>query len=564
MERSRTGATLLLEQLHRCGVEVAFGYPGGAIMPLYDAMLGGPVAHYLVRHEQGAAFAAGGYARASGRLGVCVATSGPGATNLITGLTDALMDSVPVLAITGQVRSSLLGTDAFQEADVTALTAACTKYNTIVTSVDDLPRAVERCVRIALHGRPGPVLLDVTNDVLKSAASAPTVRRPQTRSGRRTPDEAAAASAAAGRAAEIILKSRRPMLVVGGGCRAADSVAAFRRLVALLGAPSVATINGLGAADPADEHHLGMFGMHGHKAANIAVSRADCILALGMRFDDRVTGDVTRFAQGKTIMHCDIDASEIGKIVPADVALVGGVARTIQLLIEAVERSAPPDLADWRDEVERLRRPLPRARNEDGALSATDLLDAFAALVDRDAIVTTDVGQHQMWAAQRLRPSQPRNFLTSAGLGAMGFGLPAAVGAQVARPDAQVIAIVGDGGLQMTMHEFATIRRYELPVKILVLDNRHLGMVRQWQELFYDRRIIATDLWDNPDFCAIAGAYGIPAGRVAHSGDLLEAIRTMLHAPGPYVLHAACHPADNCFPMVPPGKHLDEVVEQAG
>lgn len=558
MSHRKTGGHVLLDALSAHGVDTAFGYPGGAIMPLYDALFESSIKHYLVRHEQGAVFAAGGYARTSGRLGVCFATSGPGATNMVTGLTDALMDSVPVLAITGQVRSALLGTDAFQEADVTSITAPCTKYNAIVSTVDEIPKAVARCVRAARSGRPGPVLLDVTNDALKAIAATDAVPA--------AAQEVKKHGALRGDAAEairLIASSKRPVIIVGGGCRAADAVNEFREFARLINAPVVATINGLGAADPISDRNLGMFGMHGHKAGNIAVGRADCLVALGMRFDDRVTGDLTKFGRGAKIIHCDVDPMEINKIVPCHASLVGDLRESLTALLAAAHACALPDYADWWAEVSSLRRPLPRARNDSGALSATDLLDAFAALVDRDVIITTDVGQHQMWAAQRLRPSHPRNFLTSAGLGAMGFGLPAAIGAQVARPDAKVVAIVGDGGLQMTMNEFSTIRRYELPVKVLVLDNRHLGMVRQWQEMFYDRRVIATDLWDNPDFCAIARAYGLRANRVDRAADLRAAIGDLLDSREASLLHCACYPVDNCFPMIPPGKHLDQIIEEA-
>ncbi|MDE2572214.1 MAG: biosynthetic-type acetolactate synthase large subunit [bacterium] len=557
-----TGSRLLLSVLEAHGVDAVFGYPGGAIMPLYDALPQARLTHYLVRHEQGAAFAAGGYARTTGRLGVCMATSGPGATNLVTGLVDALMDSVPVLAITGQVRSGLMGTDGFQEADVVGITGPCTKHNVLVTEAAQIPQAVGRAIRLATTGRPGPVLVDVTNDALKERIEweGPLLEPPRYPRRAEEPQQHDV-HVLATEAIAAIARAERPLIIVGGGTRIAGVITEFRRLAALLGAPIVATINGLGTPDPADDHYLGMFGMHGHKAANLAVTRADCMLALGMRFDDRVTGDVSKFGRGATVIHCDIDPSEIGKIIPADIGIVGDLRETIAALTAVAEIATMPSYAEWLGEIEGLRRPLPRARH-DGELAATDVLDALTAMMEPGTVVTTDVGQHQMWTAQRVRLQSSRDFLTSAGLGAMGFGIPAAVGAQVARPRDRVVAVVGDGGFQMTMHELATIRRYDLPLKVVVIDNRHLGMVRQWQELFFDRRIVATDLYDNPDFCTLASAYGIRSARVERPDELHGALREMLEAEGAYILHCACFPTENCFPMVPAGRHIDEMLER--
>ncbi|TAM59893.1 biosynthetic-type acetolactate synthase large subunit [bacterium] len=558
-----TGSRLLLAVLEAHGIDSVFGYPGGAIMPFYDALLHGGLTHYLVRHEQGAAFAAGAYARTTGRLGVCVSTSGPGATNLVTGLLDAMMDSAPVLAITGQVRSALMGSDGFQEADVVGITSPCTKFNALVTRAADIPATVEKAIRIATSGRPGPVLVDVTTDALKERLTwdAPLTRSAE-RSGYGEGGRAPELNIAATEAIAALARAERPVIIVGGGTRIAGVVQEFRRLAALIGAPVVATLNGLGTADPSDARYLGMFGMHGHKGANLAVTRADCMLALGVRFDDRVTGDVSKFGRNATVIHCDIDPSEIGKIIHVDVPVVGDLRETIAVLTEVAQVATMPSYEPWLAEVAALKRPLPPARHENGELSATDVLDALAALMEPGTVVTTDVGQHQMWAAQRVRLESSRDFLTSAGLGAMGFGLPAAVGAQVARPGDTVVAILGDGGFQMTMHELATIRRYELPIKIVVMDNRHLGMVRQWQELFYERRIVATDLYDNPEFCTLASAYGIASTRVDRPEDLHRALREMLDSSGAFLLHCACFPTENCFPMVPAGRHIDEMLER--
>ncbi|TAM89168.1 biosynthetic-type acetolactate synthase large subunit [bacterium] len=558
-----TGSRLLLSALKAHGIDTVFGYPGGAIMPLYDVIPQSGLTHYLVRHEQGAVFAAGAYARTTGRLGVCVSTSGPGATNMVTGLLDAMMDSAPVLAITGQVRSALMGTDGFQEADVVGITSPCTKHNALVSRAADIPAAIERAIRIATSGRPGPVLVDVTTDALKERLTWDAPLRQEAERPRAFQDVPSAdLNVQATEAIAALARAERPVIIVGGGTRIANVIQEFRRFAALIGAPVVATLNGLGTAEPGDPHYLGMFGMHGHKGANLAVTRADCMLALGMRFDDRVTGDVGKFGRNATIIHCDIDPTEIGKIIPVDIPVVGDLRETIAVLTQVAEVATMPSYEPWLTEVATLRRPLPPARHENDELSATDVLDALAAMMEPGTVVATDVGQHQMWMAQRVRLESSRDFLTSAGLGAMGFGLPAAVGAQVARPKDPVVAVVGDGGFQMTMHELATIRRYELPVKIVVIDNRHLGMVRQWQELFYDRRIVATDLYDNPEFCTLASAYGIRSARVERAEDLHRALREMLESDGAFLLHCACFPTENCFPMVPAGRHIDEMLER--
>jgi acetolactate synthase-1/2/3 large subunit len=552
------GARAVLAALKRAGVDAIFGYPGGTIMPLYDAMYGdAAIRHYLVRHEAAAVFAASGYARTTGRVGVCCATSGPGATNLVTGLLDAFMDSVPLVAITGQVRSVLMGTDGFQEADVCAITQSVTKCNILVRDVNDVESAIARAFRIAASGRPGPVLVDIPTDVLKAAidgaigaAAAPPVRL----------DPAPAPDAIA-RAAELLCRAERPVLIAGGGVRSPAAVAAFRRLAALTGAPVATTINGLGAATPADPADLGMLGMHGTKAANLAVHRADCIVAVGMRFDDRVTGRTDRFARDAAIIHADIDASEFDKIIPSRVALHGEAAATLGALNAELERRPAVNFRPWAEAAAALAQPLPSDRVAAGTLKATDVLDRFFATLPADAIVTTDVGQHQMWAAQRIRPREPRAFATSAGLGAMGFGLPAAIGAQVAHPGRSVFTIVGDGGFQMSLAELATLRRYDLPVRIVLIDNRNLGMVRQWQELFYDERYSATNLSDNPDFAAIAAAYGVTAVYVDDPADLDAALAQVRDARGPALLHCACFPEENVWPIIPAGAGIDDVMD---
>ncbi|HEY0394190.1 MAG TPA: biosynthetic-type acetolactate synthase large subunit [Candidatus Elarobacter sp.] len=553
-----TGAQAVVAALEREGVDTIFGYPGGAIMPLYDALYRHRVRHVLVRHEAAAAFAASGYARTSGRVGVCCATSGPGATNLVTGLVDAMMDSVPLVAITGQVRTELMGTDGFQEADVCAITQPVTKRSVLVSDADGIGRAIAEAFALARDGRPGPVLVDIPNDILKTTITdltappiKPFVRRGE---GPRVSD------AAVRDAAARIRSARRPVAIVGGGVRF-GAVDAYRAFAALLGLPHTATINALGAAAPGDGNYLGMLGMHGLKAANKAVQRADLIVALGMRFDDRVTGKPDRFARGASVIHADIDATEFGKIVLADVALHGDLDATLRALVAELERGHVPRFDDWAAEARLLGGPLPSDRVADDVLSATDVLDRVFAALPRDAIVTTDVGQHQMWAAQRARPTEPRRFATSAGLGAMGFGFPAAVGAQFAHPDSPVFAIVGDGGFQMCLPELATLRRYDVPVKIVLIDNQNLGMVRQWQEMFFSQRYSATNLSDNPDFAAIARAYGIEAFSLGSPASADATIEAFVASRGPALLHCACHPTENVWPMIPAGMTVDDLME---
>jgi len=553
-----TGAQLILDVLADEGVETVFGYPGGAIMPLYDALYGHSIRHILTRHEQAASFAAGGFARATGKVGVCFATSGPGATNLVTGLLDAQMDSVPVVAITGQVRTPLMGTDAFQEADVTSITGSATKRSVCVRDVTQLERTLRAAFRLARGPRPGAVLVDVPQDVLKAACARVNPLAPR----RRAQPLRKATDAALDATIELIRNARRPVAIVGGGARSAGATHLFREFCALLELPHTATINGLGCSESDDPRFLGMLGMHGWKAANLAVNDADLILAFGMRFDDRVTGRPDRFARGASIVHADADASEFGKVIAPHVALHGDLRYTLAQLAQRLARmEARPSFDAWARAAHSLGGPLPTDRAPHDELSATAVLDRFFAQAPADAIVSTDVGQHQMWAAQRQRAAHPRNFLTSAGLGAMGFGLPAAIGAQFAFPKRSVTAIVGDGGFQMSIAELATIARYELPVKILLIDNQRLGMVRQWQELFYERRYSAVDLSDNPDFVAIARGYGIPAACVADVAALDGAIAKMLASDGPALLHCACFPAENVWPLIPAGTSVGEMLE---
>ncbi|MBV8423726.1 MAG: biosynthetic-type acetolactate synthase large subunit [Candidatus Eremiobacteraeota bacterium] len=555
MERS--GSQLVLDALADEGVDVVFGYPGGTIMPVYDALFEERrMQHVLVRHEQGAAFAAGGYARSSGRVGVAIATSGPGATNLLTGLLDANMDSVPVVAITGQVRSQLMGSDGFQEADVTSMAQPATKRAFLVRRVDEIYKTVREAFAIARGPRPGAVLVDIPTDVLKMKTRAQPEWVPAAPTSSPAFDDRTVEAAA-----RLLASARRPLVIAGGGVKSAGAIAPFRELMRILGAPYTATINALGCAEPGDAKFLGMLGMHGTKRANRAVNACDVILGLGMRFDDRVTGRVDKFAQQAEIIHFDIDGSEFGKVVDPTVGVRGCLAETLPALVNALRREAPRSYAKWLSELEAFASPLPVDRAEDGHLSATTVLDRFFAHAPRNMIVTTDVGQHQMWAAQRQNVDGCTRFVTSAGLGAMGFGFPAAIGAKMANPQSTVVAIVGDGGFQMTMNELTTMMRAQAPVKILLIDNQRLGMVRQWQHLFYDRRYSATDLSDNPDFLMIALAHGVPGRVVENADELDDAIREMFADDRPMLLHCACYPHENVWPMIPAGAALDDLIE---
>jgi acetolactate synthase I/II/III large subunit len=553
------GAQAVVAALDREGVDFIFGYPGGAIMPMYDALFQHPVRHVLCRHEAAAVFAASGYARTSGRVGVCCATSGPGATNLVTGLLDAFMDSVALVAITGQVRTELMGTDGFQEADVCAITQGITKRNFLVTDSTKIASTLHEAFALARSGRPGPVLVDIPSDLLKAQLETHYVTeavKPPARPRTTTRVSDAAVRDAVAR----IRAAKRPVAIIGGGVRA-GAVEAYRTFVSLLGLPHASTIMALGAAAHNDDAYLGMLGMHGLKAANKAVQRADVLIALGMRFDDRVTGKPDRFARTATVIHADIDATEFDKIIHADVSLHGDLRDTLEALVAELVRTHVPRFDEWAAEARSLGGPLPSDRLDGKVLSATDVLDRFFAALPSDAVITTDVGQHQMWAAQRARPAHPLNYATSAGLGSMGFGFPAAIGAQFARPEAPVFAVVGDGGFQMCLPELATLRRYKVPAKIVLIDNQNLGMVRQWQELFFSERYSATNLADNPDFTAIARAYGIEAFSLNDPRDADDTIARFIAHRGPALLHAACHPTENVWPMIPAGMTVDDLME---
>ncbi len=555
-----TGAEILWECLVREGVTDIFGYPGGAILPAYDAMLKFPIRHVLVRHEQGATHMADGYARASGRVGVAVATSGPGATNMVTGIATAMMDSSPIVCITGQVGSRLIGSDAFQETDITGITLPITKHNYLVTRAADVAPAVREAFHIAQSGRPGPVLIDITKDAQQSScefdweAAAPVA----------TPARPARAldRDAIERALALIKSARRPVVLAGHGIMLGGAVNEFRAFVDATGIPVAVTLLGIGGLPASHPHNLGMMGMHGEAWVNTAIQEADLLIALGMRFDDRVTGNLKTYAPHAKKIHVDIDAAEIGKNVPTDVGIVADLATVLR----AWQPNLPTlDLSDWMQRIDTLKgdsavrdiQGLP----DDGHLYAAHVIHDLWRATDGRAIVVTDVGQHQMWEAQYYKHEAPRSLVTSGGLGTMGFALPAAIGAKMACPDAEVWAVVGDGGFQMTMCELATAVQEQLDVKVAIINNGYLGMVRQWQEFFYEKRYAATPLL-SPDFAKVAGAYGIEACTIRSRADVIPAVKNARRHRGPVVLDFRVEQEDSVYPMVPAGADLHAMIRR--
>ncbi|WP_044866858.1 acetolactate synthase 2 catalytic subunit [Enterobacter ludwigii] len=544
------GAQWVVHALRAQGVDTVFGYPGGAIMPIYDALYDGGVEHLLCRHEQGAAMAAIGYARATGKTGVCMATSGPGATNLITGLADALLDSVPVVAITGQVASPLIGTDAFQEVDVLGLSLACTKHSFLVQSLEELPRVMAEAFEVANSGRPGPVLVDIPKDIQVALGDLEphfsTVE-----------SDDAFPHVAVEEARQMIAHAKQPMLYVGGGVGMAQAVPALREFIAVTQMPATCTLKGLGAVDANYPYYLGMLGMHGTKAANLAVQACDLLIAVGARFDDRVTGKLNTFAPNANVIHMDIDPAEMNKLRQAHVALQGN----LNTLLPALQQ--PLKIDAWRQHTADMRVEHTWRYDHPGdAIYAPLLLKQLSDRKPADCVVTTDVGQHQMWSAQHMTYTRPENFITSSGLGTMGFGLPAAVGAQVARPNDTVICISGDGSFMMNVQELGTVKRKQLPLKIVLLDNQRLGMVRQWQQLFFQERYSETTLTDNPDFLILASAFGIPGQHITRKDQVEAALDTMLSSEGPYLLHVSIDELENVWPLVPPGASNSQMLEK--
>jgi acetolactate synthase-1/2/3 large subunit len=555
-----TGAEILCETLTRLGVRHIFGYPGGAILPVYDALGKSKLHHILVRHEQGATHMADGYARATGGVGVAMATSGPGATNMVTGIATAMLDSSPVVCITGQVSSKLLGSDAFQEVDITGITMPITKYNVVVSKAEDIARTLREAFHIANSGRPGPVLVDITKDAQQASAEfdwdAAVPKLPPKRV-RDNHDQAEF-----DRAVELLNTAKRPVILAGRGIMLSGAMRQFEEFVHTSNIPVAMTLLGIGCFPASDPMNLGMMGMHGEAWVNTAIQEADLLIAVGMRFDDRVTGDLRTYARNARKIHIEVDRAEINKNVKVDAALVGDAGETLAKLLPHIDER---NHGAWLGHIKELKgdsavrdiQSLP----DSGHLYAAHVINDLWKVTKGDAIVVTDVGQHQMWEAQYYHHDEPRTLITSGGLGTMGFALPAAIGAKFARPDAEVWVLVGDGGFQMTSCELATIVQEKINIKIAIINNGYLGMVRQWQEFFYDKRYVATPLVA-PDFAALANAYGIRGERVTSRKEVVPTIESARNTDGPVLLDFRVEQEDSVYPMVPAGAALHDMIRR--
>ncbi len=560
MTRKREGADVVWEALLAEGVDVVFGHPGGAILPVYDASTKYPIRHVLARHEQGAAHMADGYARATGRVGVAMATSGPGALNLVTGLATAMMDSVPIVAITGQVPTYLLGTDAFQETDVVGVTLPITKHNFLVTDVNELPWVLRAAFKIARTGRPGPVLVDICKDVQTDLTDRP-LPDPEDIHIPGLERKPTVDIQAVRRAAELINNASRPLIIAGHGVLMAHAERELQALAEKAGIPVTTTLLGIGSIPETHPLALGMSGMHGEAVSNFALQECDVLIAVGMRFDDRVTGKLEEFAPKAKIVHFELDPSEVGKNVEPTVAVVGDAKESLQLLLPLIKERRHPE---W---MQRLQRWKEESQERDAVNVETEelippqVIRELWYVTEGNALIASDVGQHQMWEAQYFMHQRPNQLFTSGGLGTMGYGLPAAIGAQVGKPEEKVWAVVGDGGFQMTIQELGTVAQEKVPVKIAIIRNGYLGMVRQWQQLFYERRYAATPIL-SPDFVKLAEAYGIPARRVTRRSELHEALKEAHEADTPYLLDLEVVEEFNVYPMVAPGERVDNMLRR--
>ena len=560
------GARMLLECLHRVGVTDMFGYPGGAVIPIYDEIYSfDKIKHYFARHEQGAVHAADGYARVSGKVGVCLATSGPGATNLVTGIMTAHMDSVPLLAITGQVRSNLLGRDAFQETDIVGITVPITKGNYLVQNIKDIPRIIKEAYFIASTGRPGPVLVDIPNDIQQQEISYEEFNKLFDKEVQLEGYDPTYVGhpVQIKRALSLIKKAKKPLIIAGAGVMKSGASKELFELANKMDMPVTTTLLGLGAFPENHELSLGMLGMHGTVPANYATDEADLVIAAGIRFDDRIAGNPSKFCERAKLIHIDIDPAEIDKNKKADVPIVGDLKNVLSEINKELE---PQDHKEWTDKVKEWKKEYPLAHRDVGKdkLLPQEVLKAINDILDGDTIVVTDVGQHQMWAAQYMTYKNANSIVTSGGAGTMGFGVPAAIGAQVGARDKKVVLIVGDGGFQMTLEEIMMIRQYNLPIKVVIINNSFLGMVRQWQELFKDRRYSFVDLECNPDFVKIADAYGIKSERLKTKADLENKLKDLILSDEGVILDCIVEREENVFPMIPAGKTVSQMIGKKG
>lgn len=550
-----SGANMLVEALKREGVELIFGYPGGAVLTIYDALYDAGIRHILTRHEQGAIHAAEGYARVTGKTGVVIATSGPGITNMITGITDAMMDSLPLVVIAGQVNTTMMGTDAFQEAPTMGLTMPITKHNYQVTSVEDLPRIIKEAFHIASTGRPGPVLIDIPKDISNEEGLFRYPEEVHLRGYQPTiiPNQLQIQKIVA-----AIKQAKRPVILAGAGVLHANAHQELRQFAEKVNIPVVNTLLGLGSFPGDHPLFLGMGGMHGTYAANMALYHADLIINFGARFDDRLTGNLEHFAKFAKVAHVDIDPAEIGKVVETEIPVVGDAREALRMLLK--EELTPGPTADWWQKLNQMKADYPLWYKEEvGALKPQRLVEIIHELTGGDAVITTDVGQHQMWTAQYYTFKEPHRWVTSGGLGTMGFGFPAAIGAQLGRPDQTVLAIVGDAGFQMTMQELSVLTEYQLPVKVIILNNYALGMVRQWQELFYQQRYSESLIPNQPDYVKLAEAYNIKGYKVDSEEEARAVLQEALNTRGPVLIDCRITPGENVFPMVAPGKGIHEM-----
>ena len=551
------GATILLNALQQEGVDVIFGYPGGVLLPLYDALLDSPIRHVLGRHEQGVVYAADGYSRVTGKVGVCLATSGPGATNVVTGIANAYSDSIPLVVLTGQVSTGSIGSDSFQEVDIIGITMPITKHSYLVKDPRDLPRIVKEAFYIARTGRPGPVLIDLPKDVLAQENVIPFSNEMKLKGykvfGRDNNNKIE-------EVARALSESRKPVLYAGGGVVTAGAEDVLRQLADKTTAPVVTTLMGIGSLPLGHPNLLGMVGMHGTVTANYAVDDCDLLIAVGVRFDDRVTsGSGNRFATKAKVIHIDIDPVEISKVVKTDIQIVGDARKVLEGILEVLPEFAAPEVDDWWKQLRDWKENHTLEYDKD-RLTPQMVMECLGEVAGGETIVTTDVGQHQMWVAQYYPTINPRNYATSCGLGAMGYGLPAAIGAQIARPNDKVVLVTGDGSLQMSIQELGTVAQNKLPVKIVLLNNGVLGMVRQWQKMFYDERYSSIQLQGNPDFVKVAEAYGIRGIHVNSIEQVRSAFEEAFSHPGPVLVDIVISEHENVLPLVPPGKVITEMI----